>query len=55
MVCAGVNVECKNTSLEDAGPVERDGLLLGEFGCLGRIMSPSYVFSFGAYSVMRVS
>jgi hypothetical protein len=54
VVCAGLKVECKDTALENAGLVERDGLLLGEFECLGRIIPSSYVFSFVAYSVMRV-
>lgn len=54
MVCAGQKVECKDTAFEDAGLGERNSLLLGEFGRFGRIVSLSYVFSFVAYSVMRV-
>lgn len=55
VVCAGLKVECNDTAFEDGGLVECDGLLLGEFGHLGRIVSPTYVFFFVAYSVMRVS
>ena len=55
MVCAGLKVECKYIAFEDAGLGEHDGLLLGEFGRFGRIVSPSYVFSFVSHSVMRVS
>jgi len=55
VVCAGLKVECKVTAFEDAGLEERDGLLLGESGRSGRIVSPSYVFYFVACTVMRVS
>jgi len=53
VVCAGLKFECKDTAFEDAGLGERDGLLLGELDV--RIMLPSFVFSFVAYSELRVS
>jgi hypothetical protein len=46
VVCAGRKVECKDTSFENAGLVERDGLLSCEFVRLERIVSPSYAFSY---------
>jgi hypothetical protein len=55
VMCAGLKIACNDTAFEDGGLVECDGLLLGKFGRLGRIVSPTYVFSFVAYSVMRVS